>query len=136
MQRSGGAHEAGGGPGTHAEPGPQPGSGGAGLNTLLSPGGSPGVHGGQGSQPLAFEAVQQPPQRHDPFGQGVVGQPVQVLVDQLVDHRRQRPQPCGALLECVFDSMAGTYQAPTRTQAPNPNLGTTFPQRLLLVDEH
>jgi hypothetical protein len=42
----------------------------------------------------------------------------------------------GRLLECVFEFMAGTYQAPTRTQAPNPNLGTTCQQRLLLADEH
>jgi Transcriptional regulator PadR-like family len=33
-------------------------------------------------------------------------------------------RPVGFLLECVFESMGGTYQAPTRRQAPNPNLWT------------
>jgi len=29
----------------------------------------------------------------------------------------------GWLVECVFESMAGTYQPPTRTQAPTRNCG-------------
>ena len=35
--------------------------------------------------------------------------------------------PAGWLVECVFESMAATYQPPTQTQAPTPHLGTTLP---------
>jgi hypothetical protein len=34
--------------------------------------------------------------------------------------------PSGELSECVFESMAATYQPHTRTQAPNHNLWTAF----------
>ena len=46
-----------------------------------------------GRQPVAFQAVHQPPQGHDPFGQGAIGQPVDPLVDQPVELGRQRRQP-------------------------------------------
>jgi hypothetical protein len=62
VQGAGGAHEAGGGAGPHAQPAAEPGGGGAGLDAVLGAGGAAAVHRGQGSQPLAFEAVKLPPQ--------------------------------------------------------------------------
>ena len=93
VQRPGGPHTTGGGAGAHVEPAAQPPSGGAGLDALLGAGGPPGVQVGQLSQPVAFQAVHQPPQHHDPFGQGGVGQPVRVLVGQLLEFGHQRRQP-------------------------------------------
>ena len=58
-----------------------------------APGGAAGVHGGEFSEPLAFQAVHQPPQDQDPLGPNRVGQPVQVLGGQPVHGHRQRRQP-------------------------------------------
>jgi hypothetical protein len=73
VQRSGGAHEASGGAGTHAEAVAEPGGGRASLEAVLGAGGAAAVDRGQGSQPLAFEAVKLPPHLKDLFGQGGVG---------------------------------------------------------------
>jgi hypothetical protein len=75
---------------------------------------------------VALEAVRQALQGHDPVGPGGVGLAVQGLVGQLLEvgrHRRQPPGvPAGArvegLVEWVFESMAGTYQAPPEHQHP------------------
>ena len=56
-------------------------------------GGPPAVHGGQLLEPVAFQAVQQPPQPKELFGRDRVGQPVQVLAGQLLDRRGQAGQP-------------------------------------------
>ena len=82
----------GGRAGTHAQPGPQPPSGGAGLDALFGPGGPPGVHRGQVGQPVAFQAVGQLSQHPDPLGQGGVAQPVRVLGGQLLEFGGQRRQ--------------------------------------------
>ena len=108
----------------------QPAGGGGGLDALLGPGGPRPSTAGQPLQPLAFQPVHQPPQLQDPLGQGGVGQPVQVLGGQPVDRCRQRRQPAVRAVECVFESMSGNLSAPTRTQAPNPNLGTNVPAAL------
>jgi hypothetical protein len=92
-QGPGGPDTGGGGPGAHAEPGPQPAGGGAELSILVGAGGPAGVHPSQLGQPLAFQPVQQPPQPKDPLGPHRVGQAVQVLGGQLVDGRRQGGQP-------------------------------------------
>jgi hypothetical protein len=72
-QGSGGADEAAGGTGTHPQPGPQPGGGGADLDAVLVPGGPAGIHGGEFGQPVAFQAVHQPPQPKHPLGPGAIG---------------------------------------------------------------
>jgi hypothetical protein len=61
VQGLGGAHQAAGRAGAHAEAGPQPAGGGAGLDA------------GEFGEPVAFEAVHQPPQGLDPLGPGAVG---------------------------------------------------------------
>jgi hypothetical protein len=60
-----------------------------GLDTLVGPGGPAGIRGGQLLEPVAFQAVDQPPQPQDPLGPGRrrpgrpgPGQPA---------HRRLRP---------------------------------------------
>jgi hypothetical protein len=56
-----------------------------GLGVPVGPGGPAGIDGGQLLEPVAFQAIQLPPQPKDLFGQGGVGQAVQVLGGQLVD---------------------------------------------------
>jgi hypothetical protein len=56
---------------------------------VVGPGGPAGVHGGQLGQPVAFQAVQQPPQPKDPLGRDRISQAVQVLGGQLLDRRRR-----------------------------------------------
>jgi hypothetical protein len=59
---------------------------------VVGAGGSAAVDGGQLGQPVAFQAVQQPPQLQDLVGQGDVGQAVQIQAGQPVDGRGQRGQ--------------------------------------------
>jgi hypothetical protein len=79
-QGPGGPHAAGGGPGT--QPRRRARSQlvrGGGLEALVGAGGPGGVHRGQLGQPVAFQAVQQPPQPKDPLGGDRVSQAGQVL---------------------------------------------------------
>src|SRR4029450_8337885 len=59
----------------------------------LVAGGPAGIHRGQLSEPVAFQAVHQPPQAQQPLGAGAVGQPVQVLVGEVLELGHQRAQP-------------------------------------------
>ena len=90
---SGGADGAAGRPGAHAQPGPQPAGGRAGLYALFGAGNATGVDDRKFAEPVAFQAVQQPPQAKDPFGPGGVAQTGQVLGGQPLECRRQRRQP-------------------------------------------
>jgi hypothetical protein len=67
------------------EPVAEPAGGRGRLNALVGAGGPAGVDAGQFVQPVAFQAVQQPPQPQDPFGPDAVGKAVQVLGGQLID---------------------------------------------------
>jgi hypothetical protein len=62
---------------------------GGGLDALVGAGGPADVHGGEFVEPVAFQAVDQPPQPEDSFGQGGVGQAGQVVGGQLIDRRGQ-----------------------------------------------
>jgi hypothetical protein len=84
-QGPGGAHEAGGGAGPHAQPAPEPGGGGAGLHAVFGAGGAAGVQVGEFGEPLAFQALHQPPQGQDPFGPAGVGQPANILGGQALE---------------------------------------------------
>jgi hypothetical protein len=61
MRGPGGPDRAGGGPGPQPEPGPQPARRRGRLNTLLGPSKPSGIHGGQLLEPVAFQAIHQPP---------------------------------------------------------------------------
>jgi hypothetical protein len=90
--RSGGPHRTMGNTGPHAGSGPQPTGRGGGLDPLLSPSSTAAVDGGQLPQPAAFEAIHEPSQLKDPFGQDPISQPVGVLGGEdgeLVDDRGQ-----------------------------------------------
>ena len=89
---------------------------------LFGGGGPAGVQVGEFVEPVAFQAVHQPPQDQHPLGPDRVRQPVQVLGGQVVDRRRQGRQPSGEQVECVFGSMTATYssrhrKASTQTQS-------------------
>jgi hypothetical protein len=117
----------------------RPGPGAAGCGASRRSGGAwtpwsapAGVDGGRFGQPVAFQAVQQPPQPQDRLGPGGVGQAVQVLGGQAVDRGGQGgqgiallgdgvggqpvPQPAEGVadglatgsLECVFEFMGAT----------------------------
>jgi hypothetical protein len=88
-QDPGGTHAAVGRTSAHPQPGPEPAGGRAGLDIGFGPGGAAGVQVGEFVQPVAFQAVHQPPQLKDPFGLDRIREPVQVLVGQLLDHRGQ-----------------------------------------------
>ena len=94
-QGPGGPDRALGGAGAQAEPVPKPGGGGPGLLVLVGPGGAAGVHGGQFLEPVAFEAVDQPPQGQDPLGQRHVVQAVEVLgcQPQICEDMAAGPEP-------------------------------------------
>jgi len=85
IQGPGGADRGGGGGGGHPEPGPQPGGGGAELAVLFGAGGAAGVDGGQALEPTGLESVDLGLQLQGLFGQGGVGQPVEVLGEEGVD---------------------------------------------------
>jgi hypothetical protein len=72
-QRPGGPDRAAGGPGAHAEPVAQPAGGRGGLDVLVGAGRPAGIDRGQFLEPVAFQAVQQPPELEDPFGRDGVG---------------------------------------------------------------
>ena len=84
-QGPGGAHGVAGRSRAHPQAAPQPAGGGAGLDAVLGPGGTAGIDPGEFVEPVAFQAVQQPPQLQDPLGPDRVRQPVQVLGGQVVD---------------------------------------------------
>jgi hypothetical protein len=46
---------------------------------VVGPGGATGVHEGEFSEPVAFQAVQQPPQPQDPLGPNPIRQAGRVL---------------------------------------------------------
>src|SRR5215207_4186454 len=70
---------AGGGAGAQVEPVAEPGRGRPDLLAGLGPGRPAGVDGRELVEPVAFQAVQQPPQLQDLCGQGGIGQTVKVL---------------------------------------------------------
>jgi hypothetical protein len=130
-QGPGGPHTAGGGAGTHAQPGPQPPSGGAGLDALLRAGGAGGIHRGQPGEAVAVHAIRQPPEPQHPLGQGDVGQPVQALGGQPVDLGLQRRQP-GRCSGRVAGRMGvrvhgSNLSAPHSKASTKPEMGTTSP---------
>jgi hypothetical protein len=133
VQRPGGPHQAGGGGRAHAEAVAEPPSGGAGLHALLSPGSPAGIHRGQLAQPLAFQAVHQPPQGHDPLGHGAISQLVRVLVGEVLElgHQRRKPRRCagrvaGRMCVRVHGRNLSTSQLKART---NPKIGDNFSSR-------
>jgi hypothetical protein len=73
----------------------QPAGGGGGRLTVVvvGAGGAAAVDGGQFLEPVAFQAVQQPPQRQHPRGRDPIGQPGQVLAGQPLDGGFQPVQP-------------------------------------------
>ena len=79
-------------------------------------------------EPVAFQAVHQPPQDQHPFGPDRIGQPVQVLGGQVVDRRGEGCQPSAGLTECVFGSMAATYQPPPDHKHQPQIWGQPFPR--------
>jgi hypothetical protein len=91
-QGPGGADAAVGGAGAHPEAGPQPTGRGGRLEAVFGAGSAAGIDGREGLEPVAFQAVQQPPQRQHPLGRDRVSQAVEVLSGQLVDGRRQGGQ--------------------------------------------
>jgi hypothetical protein len=91
-QSSGGADLAGGRGGAHAQPVAEPAGGGGSLDAVFGAGRPAGIHRGEFLEPVAFQAVQQPPQRQHLFGGDGVGQAVQVLGGQLVNRRGQGGQ--------------------------------------------
>jgi hypothetical protein len=92
-QGPGGPDGAVGGGGAQPQPTPQPAGGRGGRDGLLGPGGPAAVDGGQPPEPLALKAVDQPPQPQGLLGEGGVGQPVEVLGGQPINHFGERPQP-------------------------------------------
>src|SRR5215207_5120205 len=70
---------AGRGASPQAEPVAEPGRGRADLLVQLGPGRPSAVDGRELVEPVAFQAVQQPPQLQDLCGQGGISQTVQVL---------------------------------------------------------
>jgi hypothetical protein len=86
----------------------------------------PGVDGGQLLEPVAFQAVQQPPQPKDPLGPDGVGEPVQVLGGQLLDRCREGREPAGWPVECVFESMGGNLSSPHPKASTKPQSGDKF----------
>jgi hypothetical protein len=100
----------------------QPAGGGLGGDSDLGAGGAAAVDPGQLAEPVAFQPLQQPPQDQDALGGLAVGEGVQVLGGQFVDHRGQGRQVRRPLTECVFGSMAATYPTQHPTQPPNPDL--------------
>jgi hypothetical protein len=123
----------------------EPAGGRGGLDAVVGPGGPAGVHGGQLGQPVAFQAVQQPPQPKDPLGRDRISQAVQVLGGQLLDRRRRVARLSGRpadgpvawladrlaelvalLVECVFESMAATYQPPAEHKHQTKNVDNPF----------
>ena len=119
--------------GTQAQPVPQPGGGRPDLLPLVGAGGAAGIDAGEFLEPVAFQAVHQPPQFQDPLGPDHVTEPVQVLggqpIHDLGECRQPIPPrvrlPAVGRIEYVFESMAATYQPFTPTQPPNQHLGTT-----------
>jgi hypothetical protein len=87
---------------------------------LVGAGGAAAVDGGELAQPLALQAVQQPPQPQHALGQGGVGQPVPVLGGEVVHYRLQGRHWSGGLpggrsrpwCEHLFGFMAATDQLP------------------------
>ena len=98
------------------EPVPEPPSGRACRLAGFGAGGPAAVDGRELLEPVAFQAVQQPPQHQDPLGGNRISQPVQVLGGQLVGGRGQGGQPVWLparlvtwwLGRMVFESMAAT----------------------------
>jgi hypothetical protein len=70
---------------------------------------APPVHGGQSLEPLAVQAVQEPPQLKDLLGHLRVRELVWVVGEELVDVGGQGGQPVGRRggrsVDCVFGSM-------------------------------
>ena len=102
-------------------------------DAVLNAGRPAGIQVGQLFQPVAFQAVDQPrramTRRQAPSARRL-GRPSRSSATSPSTAASAR-----ALLapnECVFDSMAGT--SGHQQNRPIPNLGKTFPQRLLLVD--
>jgi hypothetical protein len=96
-QRPSGPDRAGRGGGAQVEPVAQPAGGRGGLDGLVGPGRPAAVDGGQALQPVALQAVPQPPQLEHLLDQGGVRQAVQVSGGQAVHGRRQRRQVVGRL---------------------------------------
>ena len=120
----GGPHEAGRGTGPQPQPGPQPGRRRADLLALVSPGSAPTVDHRQLLEPLAFQPVHQPRRTTT----------CSANTASVSRFRSCAANPSMAAtsavrvatsVECVFESMAVTYQPDTRTPPPSAKLGTT-----------
>jgi hypothetical protein len=90
------------------------------------PGGPAGVHRGQGSQPASFQPVHQPRRTRARSARAASARPSGSWPASSSTAAASAASRSGRLPEWVFESMAGTYQAPTRTQAPNPTSGDSF----------
>ena len=79
-------------PGAHAKAVAEPAGGGGGRGLLVGAGRPEGVDAGQFFEPLAFQAIHQPPQPLGPLDPDAARQPVQGLGGELVDHGGQLGQ--------------------------------------------
>jgi hypothetical protein len=75
---------------------------------VVGAGGPAGIDGGEFAEPVAVQAVQQPPQLEDPRGPGPVGQAVGVGAASASSSATTAASPPGELAECVFESMVAT----------------------------
>jgi hypothetical protein len=105
-QGSGSTDPTAGGAGACVEAGPEPAGGGADLDAVFSAGGPARIDAGELFEPLAFQAIYQPPQDQHPLGPDSIGQLVQFLGGQVVDHRgegcqrRHRPDRMCVRVHC------------------------------------
>jgi hypothetical protein len=133
-QGPGGADRAGRGAGAQVEAVAEPAGGGGGLDALLGPGGAAAIHGGQVAQPLAFQAVQQPRSRRTCSARAASGCRSRSWAARSSTRASSAARLSGGLPggrshpsgERVFELMAASYQALTRTQAPTRNCEQLF----------
>jgi hypothetical protein len=112
------APAAGGGGVAEAQPVAQPTGRGGGRHAWVGPGGAAAVDGGQVAQPVAFQAVQQPPEPPRALGQGGVGEAVAVLggegVDQGSRASRGSGEPPGGWSLHWREQVFGSWRQPVK----------------------
>ena len=133
-QGPGGPDTAGRGPGTQPQPGPQPGRGRANPLALVSPGSPrPSTAASRWSQrPSSRSTNRRNPRTcpanaasDRPFNSCAANPSTAAATTPSSSSRPAAPR-INRPVECVFESMAPTYQAPIPKQPPTPKLGTTF----------
>jgi hypothetical protein len=129
-QGPGGPHRRAGGAGAQVEPVAQPTRGRGSLDPVLGPSRSAGVHGRQLPEPVAFQAVQQPPQDQHPLGPDRIGQPGQVPGGEVVDRRLKGRQPVRVFgrtpVRMWVRVHGGNLSTPHQKASTSTNLWTSF----------